>query len=226
MIYQLGDICVSRMCVKASRELKFNQISVYKICLHATHRYMHVVVQVEVPARVFAQQGCAPQEAQMTSARVRGGCPDEGCFLLFSGSMTIFRGTRISSHGISTSSPGAQVMSSLGGRITIGLSKARSPQGISTEESQASGSSSVLRRVSVMSRSCHGSVMMPVESLFSVSTASTSASGASSSRSAVKVTSGRILMPDTGRAMSLQGNSILESQSTDSSENSRRRVCI
>lgn len=184
---------------------------------------MHVAVQVEVPARVLAQQGCALQVGQITSGRVRGGCPDEGCLRFFW--MTIFCGTKISSHGISMSSR-AQVLSSLGARISIDLSKAKSPQGISTEESQASGSSNALRKVSVMSRSCQGNVTMPSESLFSVTTGFTSVSSAPRSAAAVKVTSGRILTPVTGRAMSLQGNSILESQITDSSENSRRRLCI
>lgn len=159
----------------------------------------------------------------VASTRGRGGRLDEGCFRFLSGLMTMLRGTRISFQGISTSSD-AQVCSSLDGRISIGFSRVRSVHGISTEESQVSGSSNVLPTISVMSKSRHGNVI--ANFCFSLLMVFVSASSISSSISAAdKVVSGRIFIA-VDRAMSFQGSSTIESHITDLSENSWRRVCM
>jgi len=141
--------------------------------------------------------------------------------------MMMLRGIRMASHGISTSS-GAHGVSSGGGAIIIGLSRARSDHGISTVESQTSASSSFfVLRVSVMSRSFQGSFTpSSTSSSFSSSSKGSSSTSASESTTDGNIRSGRIRMPVVGSAISRHGNSILESHVMDSSENSRRKLCM
>lgn len=109
----------------------------------------------------------------------RGGYLEDGCFFFFCDSIRIFRGIKMLSQGISTSS--VSQASSCGAFISIGLSSTRSFHGISKVESQLSGLSWFEGTVSVMTRSFHGRSIAPTDSS-SVGSFSTVAS-ASPSRS-------------------------------------------
>ena len=194
----------------------FKRYNLIKVCtLIVCQKFVNYFQLVK-----FILHPTQPHLTPFVLAAKRGGYLEDGCFF-FCDSITIFRGIKMSFHGISTS-PVTQA-SSCTGCMSIGFSSTRSLHGISNVESQLSGLACFDGRVSIIIKSFHGRSIVPRDS-FSSSSLSTPVSSICPSRSfkGVKETSWRIFMPAAGNAISFHGSSIFESHSIDTSENSFR----